>query len=76
MQPQETINYKLYIDKEFEELNVVAFSNNGKFRIFMNKNAPSSQNTFNVIPSWSNGYVFQVKKEKKNNIALNVIIIL
>ena len=31
----------------------------------MNKKAPSSQNTFNVIPSWSNGYVFQVKKEKK-----------
>ena len=65
LQPHETINYKLYIDKEFDELNVVAFSNNGKFRIFMNKKAPSSQNTFNVIPSWSNGYVFQVKKEKK-----------
>ena len=63
LQPHETINYKLFIDKEFEELNVVAFSNNGKFRIFMNKKAPSSQNTFNVIPSWSNGYVFQVKKE-------------
>ena len=63
--PHETINYKLYIDKEFEELNVVAFSDNGKFRIFMNKKAPSSQNTFNVIPSWSNGYVFQVRKENK-----------
>ena len=60
--PHQTINYKLYIDKDFDELNVIAFSDNGKFRIFMNKKAPSSQNTFNVIPSWSNGYVFQVRK--------------
>ena len=58
----QTINYKLYIEKDFEELKVVAYSNNGKFRIFMNKKAPSSQNTFNVIPSWKNGYVFQVRK--------------
>ena len=63
LRPHETINYKLFVEKEFEELNVVAFSDNGKFRIFMNKEAPSSQNTFNVIPSWNNGYVFQVKKE-------------
>ena len=63
LKAHETINYKLYIEKDFDELNVVAFSNNGKFRIFMNKVAPSSQNTFNVIPSWSNGYVFQVKKD-------------
>jgi len=61
--PHETINYKFYVEKEFDELNVVAYSDNGKFRIFMNKKAPSSQNTFNVIPSWSNGYVFQIRKE-------------
>ena len=71
LQPHETINYKLFVEKEFEELNVVAFSNNGKFRIFMNKEAPSSQNTFNVIPSWSNGYVFQVKKENSKQYCTN-----
>ena len=60
--PHQTMSYKLFVDKEFEELNVVSYSNNGKFRIFMNKKAPSSQNTFNVIPSWKNGYVFQVRK--------------
>ena len=69
--PHQTINYKLFIDKEFDELNVVAFSDNGKFRIFMNKNAPSSQNTFNVIPSWSNGYVFQVRKEREEQYCTN-----
>ena len=60
--PHQTINYKLFIEKDFEELNLVAYSKDGKFRIFMNKKAPSSQNTFNVIPSWKNGYVFQVKR--------------
>ena len=63
--PHQTMNYKLYIDKDFRELNVVAYSNNGKFRIFMNKEAPSSQNTFNVIPSWRNGYVFQISEDNK-----------
>ena len=63
--PHQTMNYKLFIEKDFGELNVVSYSNNGKFRIFMNKNAPSSQNTFNVIPSWKNGYVFQIKENTR-----------
>ena len=69
--PHQTINYKLFMEKDFEELNVVAYSNNGKFRIFMNKKAPSSQNTFNVIPSWKNGYVFQVRKNIENEYCSN-----
>ena len=60
--PHQTMSYKLFIEKDFDELNVVSYSNNGKFRIFMNKKAPSSQNTFNVIPSWKNGYVFQIRR--------------
>ena len=67
----QTVNYKLYIEKDFEELNVVSYSNNGKFRIFMNKKAPSSQNTFNVIPSWKNGYVFQVRQENEKQYCSN-----
>ena len=69
--PHQAINYKLFIEKDFDELNVVSYSNNGKFRIFMNKKAPSSQNTFNVIPSWKNGYVFQVKKENEKEYCSN-----
>ena len=69
--PHQTMSYKLFIEKDFEELNVVSYSNNGKFRIFMNKKAPSSQNTFNVIPSWKNGYVFQVKKENRKDYCSN-----
>ena len=69
--PHQTVNYKLFIDKEFEELNVVSYSNNGKFRIFMNKKAPSSQNTFNVIPSWKNGYVFQIRQNNENEYCSN-----
>ena len=69
--PHQTINFKLFMATDFDELNVVAYSNNGKFRIFMNKNAPSSQNTFNVIPSWKNGYVFQVRKKKENEYCSN-----
>ena len=67
----QTVNYKLFIEKDFEELNVVAYSNNGKFRIFMNKKAPSSQNTFNVIPSWKNGYVFQVRQKNEKEYCSN-----
>ena len=59
------------MEKDFEELNVVAYSNNGKFRIFMNKEAPSSQNTFNVIPSWKNGYVFQIRKKEIKEYCIN-----
>ena len=69
--PHQTINFKLFIEKDFDELNLVAYSKDGKFRIFMNKNAPSSQNTFNVIPSWKNGYVFQVKKRNSEQYCSN-----
>ena len=69
--PHQTINFKLFIEKDFDELNLVAYSKDGKFRIFMNKNAPSSQNTFNVIPSWKNGYVFQVRKRNSEQYCSN-----
>lgn len=66
IKPHETMNYKLHIDKEFEELNVIANAKDGgKFRMFMNKEAPSSQNTFNVVPSWINGYSIQVSNTNK-----------
>ena len=62
----ESMNYKIKIEKDFEKLKVMAYSvTGGKFKIFMNKNAPSSANTYRVIPSWDNGYVIIVKKDTK-----------
>ena len=66
LKPHEAMNYKIKIEKDFEKLKVMAFSGSGaKFKIFMNKEAPSSANTYRVIPSWDNGYVIIVKKDTK-----------
>ncbi len=64
-----SISYALYVpeNKNKEELNVV--SNNPSlrnFRIFMAKESPSSQNTFQIIPSWTGGYVISVSKYNKD----------
>ena len=69
--PHQTLNYKLKIKDEFDELNIISFSETGKFKIYVNKEAPSSQNTINVIPSWKNGYVFQIKKSNKKEYCSN-----
>ncbi len=65
MKSMETLNYVLHIDKPFKELNVYVYSKTGKtnYKIFMNKDGPSTQNTFNVIPSWNNGYAFSIKEK-------------
>ena len=63
LNPKETMNYKLKIDKGFEVLKVMAISEmGGKFKIFMNQRAPSSLNTYKVVPSWENGYSIIIKK--------------
>ena len=63
-----SISYALYVpeNKDREELNVVANNPTLKnFRIYMAKDSPSSQNTFQIIPSWTNGYVISVTKYNK-----------
>ena len=63
LNPKETMNYKLKIDKGFEVLKVMAISEMGyKFKIFMNQKAPSSLNTYKVVPSWEHGYAIIIKK--------------
>ena len=63
------INYVLYVPEnpKEEELNVVANNPSLKnFRIFMAKEYPSSQNTFQIIPSWEGGYTISVSKYNKD----------
>ena len=64
----ESYSYSLYIPKndQKEDLNIVA--NNPSlqnFKIFMSKESPSSQNTFQVIPSWAGCYLIPVIKNMK-----------
>ena len=64
-----SISYSLYVpeNEKKEELNVVANNPSLKnFRIFMAKESPSSQNTFQIIPSWTGGYVISISKYNKN----------
>ena len=64
-----SISYSLYVpeNEKKEELNVVANNPSLKnFRIFMAKESPSSQNTFQIIPSWTGGYVISITKYNKN----------
>ena len=64
-----SMSYALYVpeNSKKEELNVVANNPSLKnFRIFMAKNMPSSQNTFQIIPSWTGGYVISVSKFNKD----------
>ena len=63
IKPHETMNYKIEMKQDYEELKVIVSSRvSGKFRIFMEKKSPSASRTFKVIPSWNNGYVIVVKK--------------
>ena len=60
-----SMSYALYIpeNKDNEELNVIANNPSLKnFRIYMAKQSPSSQNTFQIIPSWTGGYAISVNK--------------
>ena len=64
-----SISYSLYIPENAnkEELNLVTHNPSLKnFRVFMAKNMPSSQNTFQIIPSWTGGYVISVSKYNKD----------
>ena len=63
-----SVSYSLYVpnNPNQEELNVVANNPTLKnFRVFMAKESPSSQNTFQIIPSWTGGYVITVNKFNK-----------
>ena len=63
LKSHESMNYKIKITQDFEKLKVFAYSfSNSKFKIFMNKNSPSSANTFKVIPCWDSGYTIIVKQ--------------
>ena len=64
-----SINYALFVpeNQNKEELNVIANNPSLKnFRIFMATESPSSQNTFQIIPSWNGGYVIPVSKFNKH----------
>ena len=67
IRPKETGNLKLTINQDFEELKVIVhFNQRGKIRVFMSKDMPTTQNSFNVVPSWVYGYSIIVKKNTKN----------
>ena len=64
LKSHETMNYKFKVKNDFQKLKVLSYSvTSGSFKIFMNQNAPSSANTYRVIPSWDNGYVIIIKKD-------------
>ena len=64
-----SVSYALYVPENSnkEELNFVTHNPSLKnFRVFMAKEMPSSQNTFQIIPSWTGGYVISVSKYNKD----------
>ena len=65
-----SINYFLKINNEnYEQLKIVAYSPEQKhFHILMSKNdkTPSTQNTFQAIPSWMGGYMININRESEN----------
>ena len=64
-----SLSFALYVpeNKNKEELNVLATNPSIKnFRIFMAKESPSSQNTFQIIPSWIGGYAISVARHNKD----------
>ena len=67
MNKKSTLNYYIKVpDKNYNELNVIATSNGlEEFKIFMNQNNPSSQNTYKFIPSWASGYMFNIQKNTR-----------
>ena len=63
VKPKETGNLKLHVG-EFDELKIVIyFRQRGKIKVLMSKEMPTTQNSFNVIPSWVYGYSIIVKKD-------------
>jgi hypothetical protein len=49
---------------EFNELKIIIyFRQRGKIKVLMSKEMPTTQNSFNVIPSWVYGYSIIVKKD-------------
>ena len=63
IKPKETGNLKLHVG-EFNELKVIIyFRQRGKIKVLMSKDMPTTQNSFNVIPSWVYGYSIIVKKD-------------
>jgi hypothetical protein len=79
LKSHETMNYKFKVKNDFQKLKVLSYSvTSGSFKIYMNQNAPSSSNTYRVIPSWDNGYVIIIKKGMKEyctNCEYHVIIV-
>ena len=63
IKPKETGNLKLHVE-QFDELKIVIyFRQRGKIKVLMSKDMPTTQNSFNVIPSWVYGYSIIVKKD-------------
>jgi hypothetical protein len=63
IKPKETGNLKLHVG-EFNELKIIIyFRQRGKIKVLMSKEMPTTQNSFNVIPSWVYGYSIIVKKD-------------
>ena len=63
-----TLNYYITIppNKDYDELNILATSPFLKeFKIFISKDHPSSQNTYQVMPSWAGGYMITIDKGSK-----------
>ena len=66
IKPNETGNLKLPIHYDFDELKVIVhYRQRGKIRVFMSNEMPTTQNSFNVVPSWIYGYSISVRKNTK-----------
>ena len=66
IKPNETGNLKLPIYYDFDELKVIVhYRQRGKIRVFMSNEMPTTQNSFNVVPSWIYGYSISVRKNTK-----------
>ena len=67
MNKKSVLNYVIKVpDENYNELNVIATSNDlEEFKIFMNQNNPSSQNTYKFIPTWASGYMFNIQKNTR-----------
>ena len=64
-----TQSYFIHIPPKlkYEELNVIANSPELKsFKIFMSKDSPNSQNSFQVNPSWGGGYTINIDRKNEN----------
>ena len=75
-----TLNYYITIppNKDYDELNILATSPFLKeFKIFISKDHPSSQNTYQVMPSWAGGYMITIDKGSKeycNNCTYHILL--